>query len=42
MVELSRLIELIKKLMSDKFYGKLHIHFECGKIVLLIEEKYIK
>ncbi len=39
---MNKLIELIEGLTKLKFYGKLIIRFEHGKIVLLTKEENIK
>lgn len=35
-------IDLIKVLIKDKFYGKIEISFEAGKIVLVRKTETIK
>jgi hypothetical protein len=35
-------IELIKKLINDKFYGKVELSFEAGKIVLVKKTETLK
>lgn len=37
-----KLIELIKGLVDNKFYGSLEIKFEAGKIVVCKKEESIK
>lgn len=37
-----KLIELIKNLVDNKFYGSLEIKFEAGKIVICKKEESIK
>lgn len=37
-----KLFEIIKELIDNKFYGKLEIKFENGKIVLCKKEETIK
>lgn len=39
---LKKLIELIKSLMDNKFYGVLEIKFEAGKIVVCKKEETLK
>jgi hypothetical protein len=39
---MDKLFEMLKKLISDKFYGIIEIHFEAGKIVYLKQVKTIK
>ncbi len=39
---MEKLIELVKKLITDKFFGKLEISFEAGKVVLLRKIQTIK
>lgn len=39
---MTKLIEIIDALTSNKFYGKLIIRFEHGKVVLLTKEENIK
>lgn len=39
---MEKLINLIKSLMADKFYGSLLIKFEAGKIVACKKEESIK
>ena len=39
---MEKLIELIQKLATDRFYGKLEISFENGKVVLLRKVQTIK
>ena len=39
---MDRLVDLIKRLVSDKFYGSLLIKFEAGKIVIVQKEESIK
>ena len=40
--QLSKLIEIIKKLTRDNFYGSMKISFENGKIVHVKKEESIK
>ena len=39
---MTKLIEIIKGLTSGKFYGKLTIKFEHGKVVHLVKEESLK
>jgi hypothetical protein len=39
---MDKLIELLKKLASEGFYGSLEIKFEAGKVVLLKKTQTIK
>lgn len=39
---MDKLIAYIQGLTDNKFYGKLIIRFECGKVVLLTKEENIK
>ena len=39
---LKKLIELIKNLVDNKFYGRLEIKFEEGKIIVCKKEESIK
>lgn len=39
---MAKLIDIIKSLMSQKFYGSILIKFECGKIVYVRKEEVIK
>jgi hypothetical protein len=38
----NRVLDKILALTSGNFYGKLHLTFENGKIVHVIEEKHLK
>ena len=39
---MEKLIDLIKKLIADKFHGSLEIRFEAGKIIFLKKVQTIK
>ena len=39
---MDKLLKLIKTLISENFYGKLTISFECGRIVHVKKEETIK
>ena len=39
---MTKIIEMIKELVDNKFYGKLTLSFECGKITLVRKEETIK
>jgi hypothetical protein len=39
---MEKLIQLIKELVREKFYGELVIKFECGQIVLCRKNESIK
>lgn len=39
---MDRVIELIKRLIDLKFYGKITLSFEAGKITLIRKEETIK
>ncbi len=39
---LKKLLELIKSLVDNKYYGTLEIKFEAGKIVLCRKDETIK
>ncbi len=39
---MDKVIELIKKLVMDRFYGSLEIKFEAGKVILLRKVQTIK
>jgi hypothetical protein len=39
---LSKLFDLIKKLMDAKFYGTVEVKFEAGNIVLVRKSETIK
>lgn len=42
MESIKKLFELIKLLMDTKFYGRIEIKFEAGKIVVCKKEESIK
>ena len=42
MDRIAQLLEELKKLTNNKFYGKLTITFEAGKLVHLKKEESIK
>ncbi len=39
---MDKLLELLKKLIADKFHGSLEIRFEAGKITFLKKVQTIK
>jgi len=39
---IEKLLAFIKKLIDNKFYGKLTVSFEAGKVVHLKKEESIK
>ena len=39
---MEKLIELLKKLVADKFHGSLEIRFEAGKVTFLKKVQTIK
>ena len=39
---MSWVVDVIKKISSEKFYGKIILQFEAGKIVLIRKEETIK
>lgn len=39
MIYLNKIVEYLKNLNEKKFYGKIIIEFQDGKIVLIREEK---
>jgi len=39
---LQKLVDMIKELMEDKFYGKVELSFEAGKVVNIKKTESIK
>jgi len=39
---MEKLIELLKKLIADRFFGSLEIKFEAGKVIFLRKTQTIK
>ena len=39
---MTKLIDIIKELMGKRFYGKITINFQNGKIVNCVKEESIK
>jgi len=42
MTDLEKLIAFLKRLMVERFYGKVQISFESGKIGVIKKEETIK
>jgi hypothetical protein len=42
MDKLKILLDMLKELVNDRFYGKIEIIFEAGKIVILRKNETIK
>ena len=39
---LQKLVDMLKELMEDKFYGKVELSFEAGKVVNIKKTESIK